>query len=148
MMMGRPGPWLLLVVVASVAGHGYADNYYDSYEKYNDEEGDYYELHAGSGGQRKVEGPSRPNLIIPAENEEQPVNNYDQSAPPNNYNNYDNNNDRSAPPKEDVSFVRNDEDTDYDDEDYDYQEGYGGPRRVEEPARPMPNLIIPAEDEE
>jgi len=168
--MGRPGPWLLLVVVASVAsGHSYADDYYDSYENYDDYEGDYYELHEGSGGERRAEGPPWSDMIIPPENEEQPVDNYDQSAPPNNYennhnnnynnnynqaappnnyNNYDNNNDRSAPPEEDVSIVRNDEDSDYDDEDNDNEEGSGEPRRVEEPPRPMPNLIIPAEDEE
>jgi len=144
--MGRPGPWLLLVVVASVSGHSYADDYYDSYENYDDYEGDYYELHdEGSGGQRRAEGPPWSDLIVPPENEEQPVNNYNQSVPPNNY---ENNNDRSAHPKEDVSFVRNDKDNDYDDEDNDNAEGSGGPRRVEEPATPMPNLIIPAEDEE
>merc|ERR1711971_142611 len=155
-MMGRPGPWLLLVVVASVAsGHSYADDYYDSYENYDDYEGDYYELHEGSGGERRAEGPPWSDLIIPDENEEQPVNNSDQFAPPNNYennhdSNYDNNhnnNDRSAPPKEDVSFVRNYEDNDYDDEDYDNHEGSGGPRRIE-PLSPRTNLVIPAEDEQ
>ena len=41
-----------------------------------------------------------------------------------------------------------DEDYDYDDEGYEDYEGSGGPRRVEEPPRPRPNLIIPAEDGE
>ena len=116
MILGKPGPWLLLVVVASVASGQYIWNGTawefkgpeDSRKPvlegsgssrqpdYDDDE-DYVDNEEGSGGPRRVEEPARPmpNLIIPAEDEEEPnvdSNNYDQSAPP----------------KEDDFFVRND----------------------------------------
>ena len=120
-MMGRLGPWLLLVLVASVSGKYVWNNttmYWEwqgsgqvpqqatyagsGNEGYDDEDYDYddegYEDYEGSGGPRRVEEPARPtrpNLIIPAEDEEEP--NVD-----------DNNYDQSTPPKEDDFFVMND----------------------------------------